>query len=90
MPGLPPSCGGNYDRYSCDNSSATSILDQMARALEKAHREDRFIPWEYVFADYSISGMDTSRQGYASYKAVLANPNQQIETTYVDDFTRGP
>ena len=35
---------GNYDRYSCDNSSPTSILDQMTRSLEKAQNEGRFIP----------------------------------------------
>jgi DNA invertase Pin-like site-specific DNA recombinase len=80
--------GGNYDRYSCDNSSPTSILDQMARALEKAHSEGRFVPWAYVFCDYSVSGLDASRQGYASYKAVLSDPKHLIETTYIDDFTR--
>ena len=80
--------GGNYDRYSCDNSSPTSILDQMGRALEKAHSEGRFIPWSYVFSDYSVSGLDASRQGYASYKAVLSDPKHLIETTYIDDFTR--
>ena len=80
--------GGNYDRYSCDNSSPTSILDQMARALEKAHSEGRFVPWGYIFCDYSVSGLDASRQGYTSYKAVLSDPKHLIETTYVDDFSR--
>jgi DNA invertase Pin-like site-specific DNA recombinase len=80
--------GGNYDRYSCDNSSATSILDQMVKALEKAHGEGRFVPWAYVFCDYSVSGLDASRQGYTSYKAVLSDPQHLIETTYIDDFTR--
>jgi DNA invertase Pin-like site-specific DNA recombinase len=80
--------GGNYDRYSCDNSSPTSILDQMARALEKARGENRFIAWAYTFCDYSVSGLDSSRQGYTSYKAVLSDPKHLIETTYIDDFTR--
>ena len=80
--------GGNYDRYSCDNSSPTSILDQMVRALEKAQCEGRFIPWGYVFCDYSVSGLDAARQGYTSYKAVIADPKHLIETTYVNDFTR--
>jgi hypothetical protein len=80
--------GGNYDRYSCGNSSATSILDQMVKALEKANGESRFIPWAYVFCDYSVSGLDASRQGYTSYKAVLSDPKHLIETTYIDDFTR--
>ena len=79
---------GNYDRYSCDNSDPKSILDQMVRVLEKAHAEERFIPWAYVFCDYSVSGLDASRQGYSSYKGVLSNENHKIETTYIDDFTR--
>ena len=55
--------GGNYDRYSCDNSSPLSIIDQMVNCLDKARAEDRFIPWAYLFADYSITGLDASRQG---------------------------
>ena len=79
---------GSYNRYSCDNSNPNSVLDQMVKALEKAHAEDRFIPWQYVFADYSVTGLDPSRQGYTSYKNVLADIDHLIETTYIDDFTR--
>src|SRR5262245_5988646 len=50
---------GNYNRYSCDKSSPTSIADQMVNALKKARAEDRFVPWAYVFADYSVSGLDS-------------------------------
>lgn len=85
---IVPKLGGNYDRYSCDNSSPTSILDQMAKALDTAQSEGRFVPWGYVFCDYSVSGLDASRQGYTSYKAVLSDPKHRIETTYIDDFTR--
>lgn len=80
--------GGNYNRYSCDNSDPKSIADQMAKALARAAEDGRFIPWCYVFCDYSVSGLDASRQGYASYKKVLGNPRQNIDTTYIDDFTR--
>jgi hypothetical protein len=79
---------GNYDRYSCDNSSPNSIIDQMVNALRKAKDEGRFVPWQFVFADYSQSGLNAARQGYTSYKKVLANDALPIETTYVDDFTR--
>lgn len=79
---------GNYDRYSSDNSDAHSIIDQMVNALEKARKEDRFIPWSYIFADYAVSGLDPGRRGFLSYKVVLAAPEHQIETTYIDDFTR--
>jgi hypothetical protein len=83
-----PKIGGNYNRYSCDNSSPTSITDQMVNAFRKAHEEGRFIPWCYVFCDFSVTGLDSSRQGYVSYKAVLKHSEHFIETTYVDDFTR--
>lgn len=79
---------GLYTRYSCDNSSATSILDQTVNCLRKAQQEGYFIPWEYVFADYSVTGLDASRQGYTSYKAVLDNEYHLVDTTYIDDFTR--
>lgn len=79
---------GLYARYSCDNSSPTSVLDQMVKCLDKAQREDRFIPWAYVFSDYSVTGLDASRQGYSSYKAILTDDDHLIDTTYIDDFTR--
>ena len=83
-----PKLGGNYDRYSCDNSSALSILDQLMNVLRKAQGENRFIPWAYIFSDYAVSGLDANRRGYMSYKAVLSDPKHLIETTYIDDFTR--
>ncbi len=46
------------------------------------------MPWSYVFADYSVTGLDSTRQGYSSYKRVLAHKDHRIETTYIDDFTR--
>ncbi len=79
---------GSYNRYSCDNSNPTSISDQMANSLDKAKAEDRLVPWAYVYADYSVTGLDSSRQGYSSYKSVLQDKNQLIETTYIDDFSR--
>lgn len=83
-----PKLGGAYGRYSCDNSNPLSVADQLVKILDKARSEDRFIPWTYVFADYSVTGLDASRQGYTSYKAALAAPEQLIETTFVDDFSR--
>lgn len=83
-----PKLGGSYNRYSSDNSSPNSALDQMVNALDKAHAEGRFVPWQYVFADYSVTGLDASRQGYSSYKAMLGAEGHPIETTYIDDFTR--
>ncbi|MDZ4684610.1 MAG: recombinase family protein, partial [Planctomycetaceae bacterium] len=84
----PAKLGAGYFRYSCDNSKPTSIEDQMVNALRKAFSEQRFIPWCYVNADYSVTGLDASRQGYSSLKVVLADPQHPIDTLYIDDFTR--
>jgi hypothetical protein len=75
--------GGSYNRYSCDNSKPVSIIDQLSKNLDKAATEGRFIPWAYVFADYSVSGLTAARQGYSSYKRVLKDPRHTIETTYI-------
>lgn len=80
--------GGSYSRFSCDRSEPTSIIDQLVSQLERAKQEARFIPWAYVYADYSISGFGSARQGFGSYKNVLAQIDQFIDTTYIDDFTR--
>src|SRR5262249_24073560 len=53
--------GGSYSRYSCDNSKPTSNVDQTCKNLDKAAQEKRFIPWLYVFCDYSVSGLVGSR-----------------------------
>ncbi len=78
---------GLYGRYSCENSDPLSILDQMTNCLCKAREEGRFVPWNYVYADYSTSGLSASRLGYSSYKALLKECDS-VDTTYVDDFTR--
>lgn len=78
----------SYSRYSCDNSSPNSIPDQLVNQLRKARAEDRFIPWCYIFADYSLSGLDPKRAGFSSIRAVLSNPRHIIDTIYIDDFTR--
>lgn len=46
---------GAYLRDSCDNSNPTSIVDQLVKCLEKSASEGNFIPWEYIFADYSVT-----------------------------------
>jgi hypothetical protein len=41
-----------------------------------------------VFADYSVTGLAASRQGYSSCKSLLSDKDHPLETTYIDDFTR--
>ncbi|MFZ1007372.1 MAG: recombinase family protein, partial [Candidatus Sulfotelmatobacter sp.] len=80
--------GASYGRYSCDNSKPTSTVDQTNCNLDKAASEKRFIPWSYVFADYSVSGLDASRVGYCSLKNVIEDESHKIDTLYIDDFSR--
>lgn len=77
-----------YARYRCHNSSPTSILDQMVNCLHKAHKESRFIPWQFVFTDYSVSGLDAGRRGYLNRKALAKESTKPIDTVYIDDFSR--
>jgi hypothetical protein len=81
-------CAAAYARYSCDNSSPTSILDQLVNVLNKAHEQGRFIPWEFVFTDYSVSGLDSGRRGYLNCKALINHTDKPIDTVYIDDFSR--
>jgi len=80
--------GTVYCRYSCDNSSPLSIIDQLHNTLVTARDERRFIPWEFVFADYSVSGLDSSRRGYANCKSLIKGHRDSVDTMYIDEFTR--
>jgi len=77
-----------YARYSCDNSDPKSILDQCTNCLRDAAARKVFVPWQYVYCDYSISGLDSSRLGYSSYKRVLEDTEEFVSGTLIDDFTR--
>jgi DNA invertase Pin-like site-specific DNA recombinase len=80
--------GGNYNRFSCDGSQPTSILDQMVSCLEYARKQMVFVPWQFIFADYSVTGRDPSRQGYTSFKRVVKEESNPIATTFIYDFNR--
>lgn len=65
-----------YLRYSCDNSNPRSLDDQLVNVLNKAHQCQMFVPWELLYADASVSGLDPSRQGYNSMKHDLTGLRQ--------------
>jgi len=79
---------GIYVRYSSANSNATSNVDQMFNALQKAKAENYFVPWWALFGDYAVTGMWAGRQGYTMYKQVLTTDSHRLEATFIDDFTR--
>jgi len=78
-----------YCRYSDDNSNATSLDDQLSQAMQKAASEKRFIPWEYCFADASVTGRTQLRRGYVLAKEALHRFRESaLDTLYIDDFSR--
>ena len=78
-----------YVRYSDDNSNPTSLDDQLALAMKKAASERRYIPWEYVFADASITARTAMRRGYVLAKEALDSfKDTALDTLYIDDFSR--
>jgi hypothetical protein len=52
-----------YVRYSDNNSNPRSLDDQIVKELRRAKIDGRFIPWEYVFADASVTGRTHLRRG---------------------------
>ena len=54
----------SYSRYSDENSQHTSIIDQLFKQLSVAKEQGYFIPWEFVFVDYAVTGLDGKRSGY--------------------------
>jgi len=78
-----------YLRYSCDNSNPRSLDDQLGKALFRAHQDGRYVPWEYVFADASVSGRTHLRRGYRLAKEAIGKcKDNGIDTLYIDDFGR--
>jgi len=48
--------GLGYVRFSDEGSNARSLDQQFINVLQWARRDEVFIPWCYVCADYAVSG----------------------------------
>jgi site-specific DNA recombinase len=88
LSGMPAALAASYLRYSCDNSNPRSLDDQLTKTLNKAHQGKAFVPWDLVYADASITGIDPSRQGYCSLKDALADPGCRPMAVIIDEFSR--
>jgi DNA invertase Pin-like site-specific DNA recombinase len=79
-----------YLRYSCDNSSPRSLDDQLVNVLNKAVQENLFVPWQMIYADASITGLDASRRGYRSLKTALQESRyaSAVDAVIIDEFSR--
>lgn len=79
--------GGAYLRYSCDNSNPRSLAQQLRNVLERAARDQVYIPWAFVFADAAVTGTTAARRGYALAKEAVRRDGGPA-TLYVDELGR--
>lgn len=80
--------GAGYLRYSDANSNPRSLSQQLVNVLERARRDDCFIPWEWVFADAAVTGTVAARHGYRQAKALLGRDKSPVGTLYIDEVGR--
>jgi DNA invertase Pin-like site-specific DNA recombinase len=78
-----------YLRFSDENSNPRSLDDQLVNVLARAAADRQFIPWEYVFADFAVTGTNARRGSYIVLKELLADEESRLTTIYIDDFSRG-
>ncbi len=78
-----------YVRFSDANSNPRSLDDQLAQVLRRARQDEEFVPWEYVFADFAITGTTGVRGSYIVLNGLLAQESSPVRTIYVDEFSRG-
>ena len=79
--------GMAYLRFSCDNSNPRSLAQQLGNVLQRAKREEIFIPWEAVFADAAVSGTIAIRRGYQMAKGAIQDEDR-LKVLFVDDIGR--
>lgn len=80
--------GAAYLRYSCDNSNPRSLDQQLRNVLERAGRDQVFIPWEWVMADAAVSGTIANRRGYQMAKSLITTKIEGFSRLYIDELGR--
>lgn len=80
--------GSAYLRYSCDNSNPRSLDQQLRNVLERARRDDVFIPWKFVFADAAVTGTIAARRGYQLAKSAIQVGEGGPRRLYIDEIGR--
>jgi DNA invertase Pin-like site-specific DNA recombinase len=87
---LPPgvTIGAGYLRYSDVGSNPLSLTQQLTNILDRAHRVECFIPWEYVFADAAVTGTIAARTGYQMAKTLIRRPESPVDKFFIDELGR--
>jgi len=84
-PRLWEALGVAYLRFSDENSNPRSLDQQLLNVLNRARRDDVFVPWQYVLADAAVSGTLACRRGYTIVKTMLERRNEFGVTWFVVD-----
>ncbi len=71
-----------------DQSKDTSVEDQVVERLRRAARDGYFVPFELVFADFSMSGLSDDPPGYDGVRHVMQCSCPAVEHLYISEFSR--
>ena len=81
--------GLGYVRFSDEGSNPRSLDQQLLNVLQRARRDGAFIPWQYVCADYAVSGTLTCRRGYTVAKTLVERRAETgVAWFIIDDLGR--
>jgi site-specific DNA recombinase len=80
--------GAVYVRYSCDHSNPRSLAQQLRNCLERARKDEVFVPWRFVFADAAVSGTTADRRGYMMCKRCITELPDENMHVYLDELGR--
>ncbi len=77
-----------YIRFSHDNSNPRSLDQQLELTLKKARELNFFVPWQFVFADFAVTGMTAARHGYQLVKNLMQHGPKEVDCLVFDDQGR--
>ncbi len=81
--------GLGYVRFSDEGSNPRSLDQQLINVLQRARRDGVFIPWQYVCADYAVSGTLSCRRGYTVAKMLVERRAETgVAWFVIDDLGR--
>jgi DNA invertase Pin-like site-specific DNA recombinase len=78
-----------YLRFSAENSNPRSLDQQLLNVLNRARRDNVFVPWPYVLADAAVSGTLSCRRGYTIAKRLMDQRAESgVAWFLIDDLSR--
>jgi DNA invertase Pin-like site-specific DNA recombinase len=80
--------GAAYLRFSSESSNPRSLAQQLVNCLDRARRDEVFIPWMCVCADAAVSGTLVQRRGYQMAKHIMTSRDISVATMYIDELGR--